>query len=354
MLFSKINQKTDHEQLLFCQDKASGLQAIIGIHNTRLGPALGGCRMHAYADVKEAIDDVLNLSEAMTYKAAISELALGGGKSVIIGSPDTDKNSKLFYKFGEHVSSLNGRYIVSKDAGINLDDLQQISKTCPYVIGRPKSEGGIGDPSQFTALGLYYGLQAAVKKKLGRDSLEGLKIVVQGAGSIGYHLIQYLVKEKMQVCVSDIRDQALDKLKDLDSHIKILSPDDAIYEDCDILSPCALGSVIDETSVGRLNCSILSGGANNILSSPELAEELKKRDILYMPDFLINSGGLIYVYANLAPRKPESWMLNKIKNIRRISEEILDDSDNTGQNTLECAMKRVNQRIKNKESQFYL
>ena len=353
MVFNRIHT-AGHEQVIFCQDASLGLRAIIAIHDTGLGPALGGCRMHAYKSEQDALQDVLKLSQAMSLKAAISEIPLGGGKSVIIGDPDKHKSPEVLARFGEYVASLQGRYIVSKDSGISLEDLQKISKKCPYVIGRPEKSGGVGDPSPHTALGVYLGIKSAVKYKYGKESLKGRRIVVQGAGSVGLSLLDHLFKAGMEVYVSDVRDAALDKVRSRFPQAKLISPDEVFTTPCDILSPCALGGVINKTNIDSLSCSILLGAANNILEDISLDKLLLKKGVLYAPDFLVNSGGLIYVYANLLGKEPQKWALKKINNIEKLMIEVLNTSKEQGKTPLECAMAQAEMRMKQGRSGIYV
>ena len=348
MLFQLLEKQGQHEQVIFCNDKKRGLKAIIAIHNTNLGPALGGCRMHDYKSEEEAIKDVLNLSRAMSYKASVAGVALGGGKSVIIGNPDKDKSKELFQAFGSYVESLKGRYIVAKDAGMTVDDLQEMSLYSQYVIGRPKSEGGVGDPSSFTALGVFYGMKEAVRWKLKKESLENLKVVVQGAGSVGRYLIDLLVKEGARVFVSDIKATVLDKIKATYPSVSTLKQNQIFSESCDIFSPCALGGVMNEESLKKLNCSIIAGGANNVLENVSVAKKIQEKGILYVPDFVLNSGGLIYVFAGLAPKKSKEWVESKIKDIGSVLLEIFKISEKKKKTTVDCAIEVAQERIRQK------
>ena len=270
----------DHENLVFCNNSEVGLRAIIGIHNTTLGPALGGTRMWPFASEAEAITDVLRLSRGMTYKAAAAGLNLGGGKAVIIADPKKDKTEELFRAFGRFVESLGGRYITAEDVGTSVEDMEYVYMETKHVTGITTALGGSGDPSPVTAFGVYQGMKAAVLEKLGKDSLKGLKIAVQGVGHVGYYLVEYLVQEGASVIVTDI-----DK--------------DMQHEAVDIFSPCALGAIVNDETIPRLKCQIIAGGANNQLKSERHGLELEKREILYAPDYVINAGGLINVSIEL-------------------------------------------------------
>ena len=311
--------------------------------------------MCPYKSEEEALMDVLNLSRAMSYKAAGAGLNLGGGKAVIIGDPEKDKSASLFKSFGLHVASLGGRYITAKDAGVTSEDLQQISQGTRYVIGRPESYGGVGDPSRSTALGVYYGMLAAVKWKLKKDSLENLKITVQGIGGVGFSLIEHLVKEKAEIYVSDVKESILDRVIQSFPSVKITDPDKILSISCDIFSPCAMGGVIDKKILNTLDCSIIAGGANNVLSTSSVAEEAKARNILYVPDFIINSGGLIYVYAGWEPLKPSEWIQNKIQGIYDTLTRIFQMSEEQNIGTGKCAIRLAEERINcSNPSSFYI
>jgi leucine dehydrogenase len=248
-----------YEQLVFCHDKATGLRAIVAIHDTTLGPALGGCRMYPYASEDDAIVDVLRLARGMTYKAAASGLNLGGGKSVIIGDPHTDKSEALFRSFGRYIETLGGRYIVAEDVGTSTEDANYIRVETSHVVGVDVTRGGSGDPSPLTALGVLQGIRACVEEVFGTDSLEGRVVAVQGVGHVGYHLCRLLHGEGAN------------------------------------LAPCALGAVLDDVTIPGLRCRIVAGSANNVLAESRHGESLSARGILYAPDYVINAGGLINV-----------------------------------------------------------
>lgn len=285
----------DHEQVIYCYDKASNLKAIIAIHNTVLGPSLGGTRMWMYGTEDEALTDVLRLSRGMTYKASVAGLSLGGGKAVIIGDPNKDKTKEMFLAYGKFINSIHGRYITSKDVGTTVEDLEIIRSVTKYVTGTEQSPGGSGDPSPMTGYGVYVGIKACVKEMTGNDSLTGKKIAVQGAGSVAMYLCEYLAKEKAQIFITDIyRDKAQSVIK---NHGGMFVEPDKIYDiDADIFSPCAMGAIINDQTLPRFKFKIIAGGANN-----QLAEETKHdrklmdRGILYAPDYVINAGGLINV-----------------------------------------------------------
>ncbi|MGE0770675.1 MAG: Glu/Leu/Phe/Val dehydrogenase [Cyclobacteriaceae bacterium] len=294
-VFATVTQM-GHEQLVYCFDEPTGLRALIGIHNTTLGPALGGTRMWNYASEQEATTDVLRLSRGMTFKAAISGLNLGGGKAVIIGDAKTMKTEAFLRRFGKFIESLNGKYITAEDVNMKTADMEYIAMETKHVTGLPESRGGGGDPSPVTAYGTYLGMKATAKKVYGSDSLNGKKVGVQGVGQVGMHLVEYLVKENAKVFITDISEE---KVKDVAKRFGAQAVNqDKIYDlDMDIYAPCALGATLNDNTIPRLRCSIIAGAANN-----QLKEELKHgymlldRSITYAPDFLINAGGLINVY----------------------------------------------------------
>lgn len=287
-------EKHDHEEVLFCFDRATGLKAIIAIHNTTLGPALGGTRMWPYASEAEALNDVLRLSRGMTYKSSLAGLDLGGGKAVIIGDARTQKTEAMFRRFGQFVDSLNGRYITAEDVGMSTTEMVNILKETKNVAGLPEEMGGSGDPSPVTAYGVYCGMKAAAKTAYGSDDLSGRKVSIQGAGNVGKGLASLLVKDGAHVFLTDIHDDKLAAIKaDLPS-ITIVKPDEVYDLDVDIYSPCALGATVNDETLKRLKCSVIAGAANNQLADEaEHGKAVMKKGILYAPDFLINAGGII-------------------------------------------------------------
>ena len=282
----------DHEQVVFCHDRDSGLKAIIAIHNTNRGPSLGGCRMWAYKSEGEALTDVLRLSRGMTYKSALANLPYGGGKSVIIGDPRLDKSPALFRAMGRAVQRLAGRYIVAEDVGISVADVDMMAQETRHVCGT--SKGGAGDPSPATAYGVYMGMRAAAAHHLGRDTLEGLTIAVQGLGHVGYHLCKHLAEAGAKLIVSDINEEQVQKVvKEFDA--TCVQPDDIYGVDCDIYAPCALGATINDETLTVLKARIVAGSANNQLHEPRHGGILAQRGILYAPDYVINAGGVIHI-----------------------------------------------------------
>ncbi len=293
VVLSRMEQH-DHEEVLFCFDRPTGLRAIIAIHDTTLGPALGGTRMWPYATEADALNDVLRLSRGMTYKSSLAGLDLGGGKAVIIGDARTQKTEAMFRRFGQFVDSLNGRYITAEDVGMSVTEMVNIQKETNHVAGLPEEMGGSGDPSPVTAFGVYCGMKAAAKTAYGSDSLNGRKVSVQGAGNVGHALVGYLVAEGAMVYLTDIHEEKLSIIKAEYPAITIVAPDKVYDLDVDIYSPCALGATVNDDTLKLLKCSIIAGAANNQLADEEVhGRAVMDKGILYAPDFLINAGGII-------------------------------------------------------------
>lgn len=285
----------DHEQVVFCHDSASGLNAIIAVHNTVLGPALGGTRFWNYSNDQEAITDALRLSRGMTYKAAITGLHLGGGKAVIIGNSRKDKSEALFRRYGKFVESLNGKYITAEDVGTSKEDMEWISRETKFVTGLPEYLGGGGDPSPFTALGVYMGMKAAAKKVYGNDSLHNKRVLIQGIGHVGEHLVNYLEKEGAVILVTDIFEDRIVEVS-RQHKVTVVKTEETYSANIDIYAPCALGATVNTETIGSLKCAIIAGAANNQLADETLhGQMLLEKGILYAPDFVINAGGLINV-----------------------------------------------------------
>jgi leucine dehydrogenase len=286
----------DHEQLVFCQDKETGLRSIIAIHNTVLGPAVGGTRMWAYASEEDALTDVLRLSRGMTYKNALAGLNIGGGKAVIIGDARKDKSEALMRRFGKFVNSVGGKYITAEDVGISTRDMEYVRLETKNVVGLPEYLGGSGDPSPVTAFGVYMGMKASNKEVTGSDSLSGKKVLVQGVGHVGEHLVEHLVKENAEVMISDIYE---DRVKAVVSKfgVKAIPVDEVYDQQMDIYSPCALGATINDDTLNKLKCTIICGAANNQLKDEKIhGVEVLNKGILYAPDYLVNAGGIINCY----------------------------------------------------------
>ncbi|MCX7728008.1 MAG: leucine dehydrogenase [Bacteroidia bacterium] len=289
----------NHEQIVFCNDNNVGLKAIIGIHNTVLGPALGGTRMWNYASEQEALTDVLRLSRGMTYKSAVAGINLGGGKAVIIGDPKKIKTEALLRSYGKFIDNLGGKYITAEDVSMNSKDMEIIHMETDFVTGLPENMGGSGDPSPVTAMGVWMGMKASVKEVYGNDSLEGKKIIVQGLGNVGKHLIEYLAKENAELFVYDIDSE---KIKSVSKQykIKVLSESELYSADADIYAPCALGATINSQTLEQLKVKIICGSANNQLADENIhGKMVEEKGILYAPDFVVNAGGIINVYYEL-------------------------------------------------------
>ena len=336
----------EHEQVVFCQDKETGLKAIIAVHNTNLGPALGGTRMWAYNNEEEAINDVLRLSRGMSYKAAISGLDLGGGKAVIIGDAKTLKTDALMQKFGAFVDRLGGSYITAEDVGMNTHDMEMVHVNTKHVTGLPQEMGGSGDPSPVTAYGVYMGMKASAKYKWGSDELKGKKIAVQGIGHVGENLVRFLTEEGADVYINDIfMDRLLDVSKQYGATIV---EGDAIYDiDMDIYAPCALGATVNDDTLSRLKCEIIAGAANNQLADEVVhGNKAKELGIVYAPDFLINAGGLINVYSEIKKMTSEEVM-SKTKEIYNTTLDILSRAEQEDISTHEAAQKIAEERILN-------
>ena len=318
----------DHEQVVFCNDNETGLKAIIAIHNTVLGPSLGGTRMWAYNNEMEALTDVLRLSRGMTYKSSVAGLNLGGGKAVIIGDARTQKNEALMRRFGKFVNSLSGKYITAEDVGVNTRDMEYIKMETNFVSGLPVNMGGSGDPSPVTAYGVYLSMKASAKEKWGNDSLAGKKVVVQGIGHVGESLVKHLVKEGANVSIYDIN---TDRVKAVakETGAEAIAAGNSLYDlDMDIYAPCALGATVNTDTLSRLKCAIICGAANNQLADENVHGKLViEKGILYAPDFVVNAGGIINVFYELQGYNRERAMAHAEKiydttlNIFRVSKE---------------------------------
>ena len=334
----------NHEQIVFCNDKDTGLKAIIGIHNTVMGPALGGTRMWKYNNEWEALNDVLRLSRGMTYKSAITGLNLGGGKAVIIGDSKLDKTPEMITRFGEFVNSLSGKYITAEDVGTTTEDMDRINGVTKFVTGISIERGGSGNPSPVTAYGVFMGMKAAAKYKFGTDNLAGKKVLVQGTGHVGETLISYLTKEGAIVLVSDIHQ---DKMENMVAKYgaSIFTGDDLYAADVDIYSPCALGATINDDTIYKLKAKVIAGAANNQLAVEAVhGQILRDRGIAYAPDFLINAGGIINVYAEIVKYEPGEAM-RRTENIYNTTLEIFSFAESNNMTTQQAAMQIAQNRI---------
>jgi leucine dehydrogenase len=334
-----------YQQVLFANDNESGLRAIIAIHDTTLGPALGGIRMWPFADEEEALEDVLRLSRGMTYKAAISGVDLGGGKSVIIGDSRTQKTPALLRAMGRFIESLGGLYIAGQDIGTDSHDMAVIRGETRYVSCVNESAGGAGDPSHITAYGVVAGIRAVLEATTGSDSLDGRRVTVQGVGHVGYAVARICHEAGADLIVSDLSDEATRRAADnLDA--EVVAPD-AIYDvDCDIFAPCSVGAVVNDDTVPRLQCKGIAGGANNVLAEPRHGVALMERGIVYGPDYLVNSGGLIRCQQEVLGRDTsDQRMQEAVGHIYEQTLEVIRVSRERGIATAEAADRLAEERI---------
>ncbi|MEO8795338.1 MAG: Glu/Leu/Phe/Val dehydrogenase, partial [Daejeonella sp.] len=331
-------------KVVFCNDTDTGLKAIIAIHDTTLGPALGGTRMWNYKSEAEALDDVLRLSRGMTYKAAITGLNLGGGKAVIIGDNRTGKTEALMRRYGRFINNLNGSFITAKDVGTTPRDMEYIRMETAHVTGVPELLGGSGDPSPVTAKGVFMGIKASVKEMFGADRLAGKSVVVQGIGSVGENLVHLLREENAKVYISDINEERLSYIAS--KYGAEVVPNNQIYDlDVDIYAPCALGATINSETIDILKCAIIAGSANNQLADERIhGQQLLDKGILYAPDYLINAGGLINCYSEIAGFSKKRTM-QLAENIYDATRNVLQMSKAENIPTNEAANKIAEKRI---------
>ena len=343
-VFEELARK-DHEQVVFFHDDVTGLRAIVAIHNTTLGPALGGTRMWAYADEAAALRDVLRLSRGMTYKSAAAGLNLGGGKAVIIGDAKTMKNEVLFRAYGRFIQGMGGRYITAEDVGTTVRDMEWVRMETDHVVGISRSLGGSGDPSPVTALGTNEGIRAALKWTTGNESLEGRCVAVQGVGAVGHHLVTLLVEGGAKVVITDIDKDNIKRVMDAHPHLEVVAPDSIYDVPCDVFAPCALGAVINDDTVERLKCQIVAGSANNILADEDRhSAALARRGILYAPDYVVNAGGLINV-ANELEGYHRDYALRQAEGIYDITMSVFAIAREEGITTLKAANRLAELRI---------
>lgn len=337
-----------HEQIVFCHDKDSGLKAIIGIHNTVLGPALGGTRMWHYNSEWEALNDVLRLSRGMTYKSAISGLDLGGGKAVIIGNSKKDKTPEMIKAFAKYVHSLSGRYITAEDVGTTTPDMDLIRSITPHVTGISESLGGSGNPSPVTAYGVFMGLKAAAKFKFGSDELGGKKVLVQGIGNVGETLVKHLTNEGAEVYITDLSEERVAEVAQ--KYQAKAFTGDVYSADVDIYAPCALGATINDDTIEKIKAQVIAGAANNQLADEQKhGKRLQERGIVYAPDFLINAGGIINVFGEIANYGSEE-ALRRTENIYNTTLDILNYAQQHNVTANQAAMKKAEDRIDAKKN----
>jgi len=336
-------RKHGYEQVLFCSDASAGLRAIIVIHDTTLGPALGGTRMWPYNTEEEAIVDALRLARGMTYKNAAAGLNFGGGKAVIIGDPRRDKSEELFRAFGRFVDTLGGRFITGEDVGITVDDVETIRCETRWVGGSSSASGGSGDPGPVTAYGVWRGLAACAKIVFGSDSLRGLTVAIQGVGSVGYHLGKHLRDDGARLIVTDVFPDKVERaVRDLGA--QAVEPDAIFDVECDIFAPCALGAVLNDETIPRLKCKIVGGSANNQLQEDRHGDALQDMGILYAPDYIINAGGVINVADGLSGYNRER-ALRKAAGIYDTMLKVVEISRRDGIPTYKAADRLAEERI---------
>jgi leucine dehydrogenase len=336
--------KLGHEQVVLCRNDEVGLRAIIAIHDTTLGPALGGCRLYDYATEADALKDVLRLSRGMTYKAAVAGLDLGGGKAVIIGDPSI-KSEALFRAFGRHVGSLGGRYITAEDMNTNVEDMNWIRRETTHVTGSGDYHGGSGDPSPVTAWGVFHGIRACLEVVYGTSEISGRKIAIQGVGNVGYHLAGHLKELGARLIYADINHRNLKRAMD-EFGGEVVEGDDFYRADCDVLAPCAIGGIVNNRTIGLIRAPIIAGGANNVLEDEEADSRLLgQKGITYAPDYVINAGGLMSVYAELRGY-PHSKAMSDAENVFNTVKRVLHKAQADGLSTIQASNRLAEERIK--------
>ena len=342
MIFEQIEQY-GHEQVVFCHNKDAGLKAIIAIHSTVLGPALGGTRMWPYKTEQEALNDVLRLSRGMTYKNAVAGLNIGGGKAVIIGDPARDKSEALFRAFGKFVDSLGGRYITAEDVGIDVNDMEYVFRETEYVTGVHQVHGGSGDPSPFTAYGTLQGLLAALNRKFGNEEVGKYSYAVQGLGHVGMEFVKLLRERGAKIFATDINKALVEKAV-TEYGAEAVAPDEIYDVDADVYSPCALGGTVNENTLPRLKAKVICGAANNQLASNEIGDELERRGILYAPDYAVNAGGVMNVSLEIEGYNRERAM-RMMRTIYHNLTRIFEIAERDGIPTYKAADRMAEERI---------
>ena len=349
---SVIEKMHEHEQIVFCNDPTTGLKAIIAIHNTTLGPALGGCRMRPYRTMDEALEDVLRLSKGMTYKCAAADVDFGGGKAVIFGDPATDKTPAMFRALGQFVDSLNGRFYTGTDMGTSMDDFIHASKETNCIVGIPEAYGGGGDSSIPTALGVIYGLKATNKVVFGTDDLSGKTFTIQGLGKVGYKVAEQLLESGADLYVSDINEEAVKAIqehaKQLGSIARAVSGNDVYAAEADVFVPCAFGGIINDETIDLLKVKAVAGSANNQLLTEKHGEVLKQKGILYAPDYIVNAGGLIQVADELYGYNKER-VLSKTRSIYTSLLEVYRQAELDDITTIQAANRLCEKRIEDRK-----
>ena len=339
-----------HESVHAFHDEKTGLKAIVAVHSTARGPAAGGCRMWPYESSEAALTDVLRLSQGMSYKNAMADLELGGGKSVIIGDSRTQKTPELFQAFGRAVDSLGGRYFTAEDVGVSVSDIMEAGKFTRYAVGVEGSKAGSGDPSPVTAEGVFRGLKLAAKHGLGRDDLNGATVALQGVGHVGAYLADKLHAAGARLIVTDVNQEALRQVADK-TGAEIVAPDAIFDTDAEIFAPCALGAIVNPQTLPRLKCKVIAGGANNQLSTPEVGRAVFERGIVYAPDYVINGGGIINVASEVRGMQRDEaydpqWVEGKLSRLMETLDEVLARSAADRRPTHEIADAMAQERIR--------
>jgi phenylalanine dehydrogenase len=356
--FNLFDQMAEHEQVVFCNDPSTGLRAIIAIHNTTLGPALGGCRMQPYESVNDALEDALRLSKGMSYKCAAADVDFGGGKAVIIGDPKTDKSPELFRAFGQFVDSLGGRFYTGTDMGTTMDDFIHALKETNCIVGVPEAYGGGGDSSIPTAEGVLYGIKATNKVLFGNDDLGGVSYAVQGLGKVGFKVASGLLEAGANLLVTDINNESICAIEKYANStpgtVKIVASEDIYSQEADVFVPCAFGGVINDNTINQFKVKAIAGSANNQLLHESHGKQLKEKGILHAPDYIINSGGLIQVADELYGVNHER-VLAKTKHIYDAILEVYKLAEADGVCTMESANKMCEKRMasRSKRNGFY-
>jgi len=333
-----------YEKVVKCEDPDSGLRAVIAVHNTTLGPALGGLRMWPYASWDDAIFDVLRLSKGMTYKSAVADTGLGGGKSVIIGNPKTDKSPELFRAMGRFVDSLEGKYICAEDVGTAVADMVYVRETTTRVTGLPLEMDSSGDPSPWTALGCYHGILACMEEVFDTRDLTGRTVAIQGCGHVGRFLAGLLAKDGAKLLYADISNDRAKALAD-EFGGTVVDTADILFEECDILAPCALGAIVNDESLPKFNTKIMAGAANNVLLREEHGQRLREAGILYAPDYVINAGGIINVSIEVEGKYDEARSRVKVENIYHALKRVFQISKEQDISTNEASNRLAEERL---------
>ena len=327
----------DHERVVFCHDKATGLKAIIAIHSTTLGPAAGGTRLWSYDTDDEALHDVLRLAQGMSYKNAMAGLKFGGGKAVIIKTPDFSGSDALYERYGEFVDQLNGDYVTAEDVGMSVEIIEKVARRTGYIAGVSRQAGKAGgDPSPKTSFGIFKGIEAAVRFKLGNDSVEGLKVAVQGVGNVGYHLCRFLDEAGAKLVVADIDETRVGRVVE-EFGAEAVALDDLLRQKVDVIAPCALGAILNENTIADLDSAVIAGGANNQLETPADGQRLHDAGILYAPDYVINGGGIINVAAEYYGDLTDDEIWDRIAEIGPRLTGIFEESRDSNRPTNEIA-----------------